>query len=102
MCRMEWCEGHCSLERHYEALLLFSEFHRVGLRPNDVTLHTLARLVKSKQNVLEWQLKQHKAYVTKLFMYNDDDGLMLLHGIRHCFGFLREVKLRNLLIVLWI
>ncbi|KAG5018533.1 hypothetical protein JHK82_014477 [Glycine max] len=57
----------------YEALLLFSEFNRTGLRPDDVTLCTLARVVKSKQNVLEWQLKQLKAYGTKLFMYDDDD-----------------------------
>lgn len=53
----------------YETMLLFSEFHRIGLRPNDVTLRTLARVVKSKQNVLEWKLKQLKAYATKLLIF---------------------------------
>ncbi|RZC15211.1 Pentatricopeptide repeat-containing protein [Glycine soja] len=54
----------------YEAMLLFSEFHRTGFRPDDVTLRTLSRVVKCKKNILE--LKQFKAYATKLFMYDDD------------------------------
>ncbi|TKY74842.1 Pentatricopeptide repeat-containing protein [Spatholobus suberectus] len=58
-----------------EALLLFSDFHRTGLRPDRVTVLTLTRLGKSK-TVLEWQLKQLRACAAKLFPCDDDDDVI--------------------------
>ncbi|CAJ1973599.1 unnamed protein product [Sphenostylis stenocarpa] len=58
----------------HEALLLFSEFHRTGLRPDDVTLRTLTQVGKSRKTVFESHLKQLRAYATKLFVREDGDS----------------------------
>ncbi|BAT78042.1 hypothetical protein LR48_Vigan04g230000 [Vigna angularis] len=58
----------------HEALLLFSEFHRTGLRPDDVTLRALARVSMSRNTAFESQLKQLRAYATKLFIRDSDNS----------------------------
>ncbi|KAK7410182.1 hypothetical protein VNO78_00767 [Psophocarpus tetragonolobus] len=62
---------------HDEAFLLFSHFHRTGLRPDHVTLRTLARVGKIQKTVSESQFKQLRAYATKLFLYDDDSDVIL-------------------------
>ncbi|XP_027354884.1 pentatricopeptide repeat-containing protein At4g33170 [Abrus precatorius] len=47
-----------------DALLLFSAFHRTGLRPDSISFRTIMGV----DSVFEWQLKQVRAYATKLLL----------------------------------
>ncbi|KAJ1382264.1 Tetratricopeptide-like helical domain superfamily [Sesbania bispinosa] len=59
-----------------DALLLFSAFHRSGLRPDGVSVRTLLMGV-GKNAVFERELKQVRAYATKLFLCDDDSDVIL-------------------------
>ncbi|KAK7351313.1 hypothetical protein VNO77_10663 [Canavalia gladiata] len=61
-----------------EALLLFSAFHRTGLRPDTITFRTLMGVDKT---VFEWQLNQVRAYATKLFSCDDDSDVIAWNKI---------------------
>ncbi|CAL0319104.1 unnamed protein product [Lupinus luteus] len=58
-----------------EALLLFSAFHRSGLRPDDISIRSI--LMGVSKTVFEWQLKQVQAYATKLFLCDDDSDVIV-------------------------
>ncbi|KAL2346621.1 hypothetical protein Fmac_000621 [Flemingia macrophylla] len=60
---------------HDQALLLFSQFHRTGLRPDHVTLLTLMRVAKT-EGLLQRHLNQLRAYATKLFPSDDSSDVI--------------------------
>lgn len=57
-----------------EALLLFSAFHRSGLCPDDISVRSV--LMGVSKTCFEWQLKQVRAYATKLFLCDDSDVIV--------------------------
>lgn len=58
-----------------EALLLFSEFHRSGLRPDVISVRTL--IMGIRQTKFERQLSQLQAYMAKLFLCDDDSDVIV-------------------------
>nr|XP_012571541.1 pentatricopeptide repeat-containing protein At4g33170 isoform X2 [Cicer arietinum] len=59
-----------------EALVLFSEFHRSGLRPDCISVRTVL-MGFGKKTVFERELQQVRAYATKLFMCDDDSDVIV-------------------------
>ncbi|XP_058760416.1 pentatricopeptide repeat-containing protein At4g33170-like [Vicia villosa] len=59
-----------------EALVLFSAFHRSGLRPDCISVHTIL-MGFGKKTVFERELEQVRAYATKLNMCDDDSDVVV-------------------------
>ncbi|PNY13148.1 pentatricopeptide repeat-containing protein at4g33170-like protein [Trifolium pratense] len=59
-----------------EALVLFSAFHRSGLRPDSISVRTIL-MGFGKKTVFERELEQVRAYATKLFACDDDSDVIV-------------------------
>ncbi|XP_025685412.1 pentatricopeptide repeat-containing protein At4g33170 [Arachis hypogaea] len=63
-------KAYVEMGLQHEALFLFSAFHRSGLCPDDVTVRSV--LMGVSRTGFELQLKQVRAYATKLFLLDHD------------------------------
>ncbi|KAI4356002.1 hypothetical protein L6164_000056 [Bauhinia variegata] len=68
-------KAYVDMGLEYEALLLFSSFHRSGLCSDDISVHSLLMGV-NKIN-FEWQAKQVQAYAKKLCLCDDNLDVIL-------------------------